>query len=84
MPSPVSPLSLLGSSGRSTELRRARERAEDANGESFERYLDRFCAMPPIAELASIRYPADNVLPGSPAGLVVPAERRSLETPTPR
>jgi hypothetical protein len=67
-----------------TELRRARERAEDANGESFERYLDRFCAMPPIAELASIRYPADSGLPGSPAGPAVPAERRTLETPPTR
>jgi hypothetical protein len=64
-----------------TELRRARQLAEDANGQSFERYLDRLCEMPPIAELASIRYPANSDLPCSPAGLVVPAERRSLETP---
>jgi hypothetical protein len=47
-----------------TELLRARaENAEHAKdlddcGQSFDRYLDHFCARRPISELASIRFPA--------------------------
>jgi hypothetical protein len=64
-----------------TELRRARQQAEDASGQSFDRYLDRLCEMPPIAELASIRYPANIDLPDSPAALTTPPELRSQESP---
>jgi hypothetical protein len=43
-----------------TELRRARQHAEEASSQGFDRYLDQLCEMPPIHELASIRHP-DNV-----------------------
>ena len=63
-----------------TELRRARQQAEDASGQSFDRYLEQLCDMPPIGELASIRHPANIDQPDSLAGLTMPTERHSLET----
>jgi hypothetical protein len=67
-----------------TELRRARQQAEEASGQSFDRYLDRLCEMPPIGELASIRHPVNIDLPDAPAGLTMPTEPHSLETPQSR
>jgi hypothetical protein len=54
------------------ELRRARQQAESANDQAFDRYLDRLCEPPPIAELASILHPADNHIPDAPSTPAAP------------
>src|ERR1022692_1896856 len=57
-----------------SELRRARRQAECAAGQSFDNYLDRLCEPPPIAELASILYPANHNLPDSPTAPAPPRD----------
>jgi hypothetical protein len=64
-----------------TELRSARQHAEETPGQSLDSYLDPLCDLPPINELASIRHSANSDLPGSPTVLAMPTERISLETP---
>src|ERR1035438_7666137 len=57
-----------------SEIRRARRQAECAAGQSFDNYLDRLCEPPPIAELASILYPANHNLPDSPTAPAPPRD----------
>ena len=59
------------------ELRRARKQAEDAAGQSFENYLDRFCAMPALptpGQLASFPQSANITVPDSPAAPAAPRD----------
>ena len=51
-----------------TELRRARKQAESADEQSFDNYLDRLCAIPAPAELASFPPSAAASLPAPTTG----------------